>query len=49
MILLSKPERSPDLPSAFRQVCLLDEASKLLERVIAAPLEQDLSKVIPGL
>lgn len=33
----------------LKQVCLLDEASKLLERVIAASLEEDLSKVLPGL
>jgi hypothetical protein len=33
----------------LKQVCLLDEASKLLERVIAASLEEDLSKVLSGL
>lgn len=33
----------------LKQVCLLDKASKLLERVIAASLEEDLSKVLPGL
>lgn len=39
MVLLPKPGRSPDLPTAFRPVCLLGESGTLLERVIAARLK----------
>ena len=49
MVLLPKPGRSPDSPSAYRPVCLLDEAGKLLERVLAARLESHLSWSVPGL
>ena len=49
MVLLSKPGRSPDSPSTYRPVCLLDEAGKLLERVVAARLESHLSRSVPGL
>jgi hypothetical protein len=49
MVLLPKPGRSPDLPSAFRPVCLLDEAGKLLEKVVAVHLESHLSRGAPGL
>ena len=48
-VLLPKPGRSPDSPSAFRPVCLLDQAGKLLERVVAARLESHLSRRAPGL
>ena len=47
--VLWKEGRSPDLPSAFRPVCLLDEASKLLERMATAHLESHLSRSDPGL
>ena len=49
MVLLPKPGRSPDSPSTFRSVCLLDEADKLLERVVAARLESHLSRSDLGL
>ena len=49
MVLLQKPGRSPDSPSACRPVCLLDGAGKLLERVVAARLELHLSRSVPGL
>ena len=49
MVLLPKPGRFPDTPSAFRPVCFLDEADKLLERVVAACLELHLSRNDPGL
>jgi hypothetical protein len=44
MVLLPKTGRPPDLPSAFRPVCLLEEAGKLLERIVAARLEAHLSR-----
>jgi hypothetical protein len=49
MDLLLKPGRYPDSPSAFRSICLLDEAGKLLERVVAARFESHLSRRAPGL
>jgi hypothetical protein len=49
MVLLPKPGRSSDSPSALRPVCLLDQAGKLLERVVAAGLESHLSGRAPGL
>jgi hypothetical protein len=49
MVLLPKPGRTSDSPSAFRSVCLLDQAGKLLERVVAARLESHLSRRDPGL
>lgn len=49
MVLLPKPGRSPDSSSAFRPVYLLDEAGKLLERMVAARLESHLSRRAPGL
>ena len=49
MILLPKPGRSPDSPSAYRPVWLFDGAGKLLDRVVAARLESHLSRSVPGL
>ena len=49
MVLLPKPGRSPDSPSANRPVCLLDGVGKLLERVVATSLELHLSRSVPGL
>ena len=49
MVLLPKPGRSPDSASAYRPVCLLDGACKLLERVVAARLESHLSRSFPRL
>jgi hypothetical protein len=49
MVLLPKPGRAPDSPTAFRLLCLWDEAGKLLERVVAARLESHLSPRAPGL
>ena len=48
MVFLPKPGRSPDSPSAYRPVCLLDGAGKLLGRVVAAHLESHLSGSVPG-
>ena len=49
MVLLPKPGWSSYSPSVFRPVCLLDEAGKLLERVVAARLESHLSGSVLGL
>jgi hypothetical protein len=49
MVLFPKPGRSSDSTSAFRPVCLLDQAVKLLERIVAARLESHLSRRAPGL
>ena len=49
MVLLPKPGRSLNSPSAYRPVCLLDGAGKLLDRVVAARLESHLSRNVPGL
>jgi hypothetical protein len=49
MVLLPKPGRSPDSPSAFRPVCLLDQAFKLLARVVAARLASHLLRRAPEL
>jgi hypothetical protein len=49
MVLFPKPGRSPDSTSSFRPVCLLDQAVKLLERIVAARLESHLSRRAPGL
>ncbi|EFN84019.1 Retrovirus-related Pol polyprotein from type-1 retrotransposable element R1, partial [Harpegnathos saltator] len=35
LVLLPKANKTPDGPLAFRLICLLDEAGKMLERVIA--------------
>jgi hypothetical protein len=49
MVLLPKPGRHPDSPSAFRPLCLLDELGKVLERVVAARMEVHMSRALPGL
>jgi hypothetical protein len=49
MVLLPKPGWSLDSPPAFRPVCLLDEAGKLLERMVTARHESHLSRRAPGL
>ena len=49
MVLLPKPGRSSDSLSAFQPVCLLHEASKLLERLAAARVKSHLSRSVPGL
>ena len=46
MVLLLKPGRSLDLPSAYRPVCRLDGVGKLLERVVATRLESHLSRSV---
>ncbi|XP_063547540.1 uncharacterized protein LOC134754988 [Cydia strobilella] len=49
LVLLRKEGRPPDSPSAYRPIVLLDEASKLLERVVAARLVRHLEGLGPNL
>lgn len=49
LVLLRKEGRPADSPSAYRPICLLDEAGKLFERIIAARLVRHLSAVGPDL
>lgn len=47
LVLLRKEGKDPNSPSAYRPICLLDEAGKLLERVIANRLVHHLSHTGP--
>jgi hypothetical protein len=49
LVLIKKEGRASDSPSAFRSISLLDEAGKLIERVLAACLSEHLSRVGPVL
>lgn len=49
MVLLKKDGRDANNPSAYRPICLLDEAGKLLERVIAYRINAHLSITGPDL
>lgn len=49
LCLLKKAGRSSDSPSAFRPIVLLDEVSKLFERLLAARIVQHLSTAGPDL
>ncbi|XP_070530033.1 uncharacterized protein [Cardiocondyla obscurior] len=49
LVLLKKKGKEDNAPSSFRPICLLDEAGKLLERVIANRLVQHLKEVGPNL
>jgi len=44
LVLLPKAGREPDTPSAYRPICLLDEAGKIFERILATRLVQHLSR-----
>ncbi|XP_071576457.1 uncharacterized protein [Temnothorax nylanderi] len=44
LVLLPKAGKPPGDPSAYRPICLLDEAGKILERIIAERLVQHLSR-----
>jgi hypothetical protein len=48
LVLLRKEDRSPDSPSAYKPICLLDEIGKFFERVIAARLEAHISERVHG-
>lgn len=49
LVLLPKVGKPVGSPSAYRPICLLDEAAKLLERVVAQRLVQHLSEKGPDL
>lgn len=49
LVLLRKDGRPPDSPSAYRPIVLLDEAGKLLERVIAGRINDHLRAGGPNL
>lgn len=49
MVLLRKKNKQASDPSAYRPICLLDEAGKLLEKVIAGRLVRHLSRIGPNL
>ena len=49
LTLIQKPERPPDSPSAFRPICLLDEAGKLFKRIVANRLAEHLAQEGPDL
>lgn len=49
IVLLPKEGKPAESPSAYRPICLLDEAGKILERIIAARLVHHLSRNGPDL
>ncbi|XP_011884010.1 PREDICTED: uncharacterized protein LOC105571145, partial [Vollenhovia emeryi] len=49
LVLLPKEGKPPDEPGSFRPICLLDEAGKLLERVVASRLMGAIENTGPGL
>ncbi|KAG5316281.1 RTXE polymerase, partial [Pseudoatta argentina] len=44
LVFLHKEGRPAESPSAYRRICLLDDAGKLLERIIAARIVRHLSR-----
>jgi len=49
LVLIPKGGKPADQPSAYRSICLLDEAGKILERIIANRLVRHLSRTGPDL
>jgi len=49
LVLIPKGGKPEDLPSSYRPICLLDEAGKILERIIADRLVRQLSRIGPDL
>lgn len=49
LVLLRKEGKPAESPSAYRPICLLDEAGKLFERVIAGRFDRHLSRNGPDL
>lgn len=49
LVLLHKEGKDATTPSAYRPICLLDEAGKLFERVVANRLVQHLKQVGPDI
>jgi hypothetical protein len=48
-VLLQKPGKPPSSPSAYRPIVLLDEAGKLLERIVAGRIVRHLTSTGPNL
>lgn len=44
LVLLKKPNRMDDVPSAYRPLCLLDNLGKLLEHMIATRIKVDMEE-----
>ena len=49
LVLLRKEGKPAKSPSAYRPICLLDDAGKLLEHIIAARIVRHLSRDGPNL
>lgn len=49
LVLIVKPGKSLDAPSAFRPICLLDEMAKMLERIITLRLVDHLNNTGPDI
>ncbi|XP_025157037.1 uncharacterized protein LOC112589131 [Harpegnathos saltator] len=49
LVLLPKASETPDGPPAYRPICLLDEAGKMMERIVADRLVQHMSSEGPDL
>lgn len=49
LCLIQKEGKPPDTPSAYRPIVLLDEAGKMLERIIVSRLTQHITTVGPNL
>jgi len=49
LVLIPKGGKPEDVPSSYRPICLLDEAGKIMERIIADRLVRQLSRVGPDL
>jgi hypothetical protein len=44
LVLVPKEGRSANFPSAFRAICLLDEAGKIFEKILVVRLSSHLSE-----
>ena len=49
LVLLPKPRKDLNTPTAYRPICLLNEAGKLLERIIIGRINEHLNCVGPNL
>lgn len=43
LVLIPKPNKTPDQPGAYRPICLIDILGKLYERLVAKRLEEELN------
>ena len=49
LVLLPKPKKDPNSPSAYRPICLLNETGKLFERILMSRLSDHLRNVGPDI